>query len=81
VTYVYLPESVRRPASRYVGRTRDLKRRLADHNAGRSPHTAKDRPWKPVVIIRFDNDRRAEQFEQYMKSGSGHAFAMRHFWG
>ncbi len=30
--------------------------------------------------MRFDDDARADAFERYLKSGSGHAFARRHFW-
>ncbi|MHC4617878.1 MAG: GIY-YIG nuclease family protein, partial [Planctomycetota bacterium] len=80
MTYVYLLESVSHPGNRYVGVTRDLNNRLKEHNAGKSPHTAKCKPWKIVVAIRFLDERRAEAFEEYLKSGSGHAFAKRHFW-
>ncbi|WP_371135909.1 GIY-YIG nuclease family protein [Reyranella sp.] len=38
--YVYLLESDRVPGKRYVGITADLKRRLEEHNAGKSPHTS-----------------------------------------
>jgi hypothetical protein len=41
---------------------------------------AKHRPWKPVVVIRFEDDVKAEAFERYLKFGSGHAFAAKHFW-
>jgi predicted GIY-YIG superfamily endonuclease len=40
VHYVNLLISARSTNRRYVGVTIDLKRRLADHNAGKSPHTA-----------------------------------------
>ena len=64
----------------YVGSTTDFQKRLKQHNACESPYTARFRPWKSVVILRFDDDQKAEQFERYLKSGSGHAFANRHFW-
>ena len=32
------------------------------------------------VIIWFDEDSKAIAFERYLKAGSGHAFANRHFW-
>ena len=38
--YVYLLGSLAQPDERYVGMTNDLKRRLSDHNAGKSPHTS-----------------------------------------
>ena len=78
--YVYLLESAAHPAQRYIGITSDLDRRLKEHNAGKSPHTAKLGPWKIVVAIRFTDNRKAEKFEKYLKSGSGHAFASRHLW-
>ncbi len=78
--YVYLLESISHPRKRYVGITENLKKRLKEHNSGRSPHTAKYAPWQIVVALRFANDNKAESFEKYLKSGSGHVFAKRHFW-
>jgi putative endonuclease len=65
---------------RYVGVTSDLKQRLADHNAGKSPHTSKYVPWKLVNYVVFSDDQKAETFERYLKSGSGHAFAKKRLW-
>ena len=78
--YVYFLRSVAHPDKRYVGKTSDLWARLKNHNAGKSPHTSKHRPWELVVAIRFEEDGKAEAFERYLKGGSGHAFAKRHFW-
>jgi predicted GIY-YIG superfamily endonuclease len=65
---------------RYVGVTSDLKQHLADHNAGKSPHTSKYVPWKLATYLAFSDERRAETFELYLKSGSGHAFAKKRLW-
>ncbi len=78
--YVYLIRSLSHPGQRYVGLTSDLKNRLAEHNAGKSPHTSKYPPWELVVAICFADRPKAEAFERYLKQGSGHAFASRHFW-
>jgi predicted GIY-YIG superfamily endonuclease len=78
--YVYLLNSERAPAERYVGITSDLKARLAEHNAGKSAHTSKFTPWRLVSYIAFSERRKAEAFEQYLKSGSGHAFANKRLW-
>lgn len=78
--YVYLLESRRVVGQHYVGLTSDLKRRLADHNAGKPPHTSKFVPWRLVTYVAFPDERKATAFERYLKSGSGHAFANRHFW-
>lgn len=78
--YVYLLQSERAVAQRYVGTTSNLKHRLAQHNAGQSTHTSKFAPWKLVTYVAFSNESQAEEFERYLKSGSGHAFARRRLW-
>ena len=76
--YVYLLESQNDSSRRYIGISQDLQKRMADHNAGRSPHTSKYRPWRLMTYIAFQDKDRATAFEQYLKSGSGRAFAKRH---
>jgi len=78
--YVYLLEDSRTEQHRYVGVTSDLKRRFAEHNTGKSPHKAKFGPWRIVTYVAFSHESKAAEFERYLKSGSGHAFANRHFW-
>ncbi|MCM2357307.1 MAG: GIY-YIG nuclease family protein [Geobacteraceae bacterium] len=78
--YVYLLQSVSHPDQRYVGQTSDLKKRLTAHNAGQSSHTAKYRPWELVTYLGFTDAAKAVEFEQYLKSGSGHAFANKRLW-
>lgn len=63
----------------YTGFTKDLKKRVLDHNAGRSKHTRKYKPWRLVVYMGFHSEARARDFEKYLKTGSGIAFARRHF--
>lgn len=74
--YVYILESVC-GQHHYVGVTRDLRNRLAAHNHGQVRHTSKYRPWKLRTYIAFDDIQRAFDFETYLKSGSGRAFAKR----
>lgn len=78
--YVYLLESMGAPGQRYIGLTRDLRARLAAHNAGRSSHTSKYRPWRLVTYLAFDTRTKAAAFEKYLKSGSGQAFALKRLW-
>jgi putative endonuclease len=80
VRYVYLLQSESVVGQRYVGITSDLKQRLADHNAGKSPHTSKYVPWKLVTYLAFSDKQKAETFERYLKSGSSHAFAGKRLW-
>ncbi|HEY9155607.1 MAG TPA: GIY-YIG nuclease family protein [Opitutaceae bacterium] len=79
--YVYLLESegLHGVKHHYVGRTRDIRARLARHNAGEVPHTAKFRPWRLKTAVAFDDESRATAFELYLKSSSGRAFAKKHF--
>ena len=78
--YVYLIENFSAKGQRYVGMTADLKQPLQEHNAGKSFHTSKFRPWKLIVYIAFADRAKADAFERYLKSGSGHAFASKHLW-
>ena len=64
--------------SPYVGVTSNVERRLGTHNSGGSTHTCDRRPWRLAVTIEFPEERRARQFEKYLKSGSGRAFMKRH---
>jgi predicted GIY-YIG superfamily endonuclease len=67
------------PTRFYTGLTSNVRLRLAGRNAGTSRHTAKGRPWNVIVVVAFANERRAIEFEKYLKSGSGCAFAARDF--
>ena len=78
--YVYLIRSEAFPEQRYVGFTTGLKKRLATHNAGGSVHTAKYVPWRLIGYLAFAEKRRAQEFEHYLKSGSGKAFANKRLW-
>ena len=78
--YVYLLQSEAVIGQRYVGVTSDLKQRIADHNSGKSSHTSKYVPWKLVTYVAFSDGQKAEIFERYLKSGSGHAFAKKRLW-
>jgi putative endonuclease len=73
-------ESISAPGDRYVGVTSDLPARLKRHNSGGSPHKSKFAPWRLETYIAFSQRSKAEAFEIYLKSGSGHAFAQRRFW-
>jgi putative endonuclease len=75
VWYVYILRSIKDPDQQYIGATADLKRRLSDHNAGKSPHTAKFKPWQLTWYCAFPDKYKALAFEKYLKSHSGRAFA------
>ena len=76
---VYLIESISDPSRPYIGVAKVIEKRLLAHNRGESPHTSKYRPWGLVATVAFEDDQRALDFERYLKSGSGRAFAKKHF--
>lgn len=78
--YVYLLRSLANPKKTYVGMTEDVQNRLTVHNAGGCPCTSRYCPWELVAFVAVKNKERAVTLEQYFKSGSGHAFAHKHFW-
>ncbi len=78
--YVYLIRSLNDPSKTYIGYTTDIKQRFEVHNSGGSVHTAKYKPWKLITYLAFDSERKALDFEKYIKVGSGHAFAQKRFW-
>jgi len=78
--YVYLIKSSSHPNQKYIGITSDLKGRMKAHNEGRSSHTSKYKPWTLITYIAFADETRAVEFERYLKSGSGHAFASKRLW-
>ncbi len=72
--YVYILRSILRPKETYIGYTTNLRNRLISHNAGKSTHTNKHKPWRVIWYCAFDNKKKAEQFELYLKTASGIAF-------
>jgi predicted GIY-YIG superfamily endonuclease len=73
--FVYSIQSENNPDRYYVGLTSDVARRLAEHNAGKSIHTNRFKPWKLVTYTAFVDKSKAEKFEVYLKTSSGRAFA------
>ena len=77
--YVYLLESVGDAEHFYVGVTSDLRARLKKHNNREVTHTSKFAPWRIKIYVAFSDEAKAVQFERYLKSGSGRAFAKKRF--
>lgn len=81
--HVYVLQSLQFPDKHYTGCTNNIEERLLRHNSGKSAsqshHTSTYGPWKLVVQISFDDTAKAFAFEKYLKSGSGRAFAKKHF--
>lgn len=77
--FVYVLRSEIDPSRYYSGLTSDIGTRVAVHNSGGSRYTASLRPWQVVALIEFADPHSAALFEKYLKTGSGRAFAKRHF--
>jgi predicted GIY-YIG superfamily endonuclease len=77
--FVYILRSDADPSHHYVGLTSDVGRRLVCHNSGPSGVTVRYRPWSLIVSLGFTDAKGASRFERYLKTGSGRAFAKRHF--
>jgi len=73
--HVYIIRSITHPEKRYIGKTTNLKKRISDHNCGTTTHTKKHKPWELVTCVTFKNELKAIEFEKYLKSCSGRAFA------
>ena len=73
--YVYVLRSIAFPDHHYTGIADDLKMRLARHNSKEVPHTSKYAPWQLKTYVAFSDEKKAFEFEQYLKTASGRAFA------
>jgi predicted GIY-YIG superfamily endonuclease len=77
--FVYVLQSLKNSKETYVGKTSDVSRRLSEHNAGKNISTRAFRPWKLLSYTAFNSKEKADEFERYLKTGSGRAFRSRHF--
>jgi len=59
----------------YFGSSKNLKIRLSLHNQGKVKSTKPHIPWKLVWYAGFTTKKEARDFELYLKTGSGKAFA------
>ena len=78
--YVYILQSINSPGRKYVGKTTNLKQRLYNHNSGNTSHTRKYKPWEMILHIALKDEAKAIEFEKYLKSCSGRAFARKRLW-
>ncbi|PIP62546.1 hypothetical protein COW98_03495 [Candidatus Roizmanbacteria bacterium CG22_combo_CG10-13_8_21_14_all_35_9] len=60
--------------SYYVGYSSDLKERIKYHNYGLVPSTKNLLPVKLIYYSAFLSQKKAADFEKYLKSSSGFAF-------
>lgn len=58
----------------YIGYTKNLKRRLKEHNRGESKYTKTKRPLNLVYFEGYVNLDDAKGRERFLKGGSGHKY-------
>jgi len=63
----------------YFGSTNNLQRRFDLHNKGEIKSTKSHLPWKLIWYCAFETEKQARDFELYLKTGSGKAFAYKRF--
>lgn len=71
---VYILRSLKDPKRHYIGITEDLDKRLKEHNNRQSVYSSIYAPWEIETYIVFKDRILAENFETYLKHGSGNAF-------
>ena len=75
--YVYILKDDRQKL--YVGYSSDLKKRLQDHMYKEVVTTKIYQNPQLMWYCAFQDKKIALDFERYLKAGSGHAFARKHF--
>jgi len=76
--YVYILQS-EKDGSKYIGVTKDLKKRFRDHNSNNSTYSSSKSPYKLIWYCAFLKKLKAYHFEKYLKSSSGYAFTKKRF--
>ena len=71
---VYILRSIKNSKRLYIGVTTDLEKRLSAHNTDSSTYSKQYSPWELETHIVFKSKETAEDFEKYLKSGSGFSF-------
>lgn len=68
--YVYVLKSLKNNRL-YIGSTNNIKRRLKEHNSGKSKYTQSTRPFKLVYIEKYLTKSETVRHELSLKSGQG----------
>lgn len=76
--YIYVLRS-RKNGRFYIGLTKNLKKRLAEHNRGRSKATRYIRPLELIYKERYSTRSDAAKREKFLKMGQGRAWLREKF--
>ena len=75
--FVYILRSLSKVTKRYGGITRNVLKRLNEHNAGKSKFTSGFVPWHVIHVESFKSMKEARIREKYFKTGAGRRFIKR----
>ncbi|NBV54280.1 MAG: GIY-YIG nuclease family protein [Proteobacteria bacterium] len=77
--YVYFLISLQTTGRNYIGVTQqNPAERLENHNSKCNASTREHAPWKLLTYMVFPTSEAAYQFEKYLHTGSGRAWANKH---
>ncbi len=69
--YVYVLESIKNEGKLYIGFTKDLRKRLEEHNEGKGFYTKRYNPWRAIHYEAYLNEKDAGRREKYLKTNQG----------
>jgi putative endonuclease len=70
--YVYVIQS--ETGLHYIGQTEDLKKRLSQHNEGKSRYTKRCKHWELIYQEEYSSRKEAIMRETALKTGKGREF-------
>ncbi|MCA6073473.1 GIY-YIG nuclease family protein [Fulvivirga sedimenti] len=76
--YVYVLQSLK-DRRHYVGITKDIDKRVNEHNSGRTRSTKPYRPWVLIRVEQYPTRIEARNREKYLKSGCGKELIKRYW--
>jgi len=68
ITYILLS---RIASKTYVGHTNNLKRRISEHNSGKTVFSKRYKPWTIIYTEKFLDEQSSIKREKYFKSAAG----------
>jgi len=74
--YVYV--LCNRQGQLYIGSTNNLRRRIDEHNSGKTQTTRILGPFRLEAYVAIPDETRARALEKYFKAGSGRAVLRKH---
>ena len=74
--YVYM--LCNRQGQLYIGSTNNLRRRIDEHNSGKTQTTRILGPFRLEAYVAIPDEAKARALEKYFKAGSGRAVLRKH---